>query len=895
MALRMARREIGRDRLRAGFVWLMIALPVAAICAIHVVVASADISDRERALLQLGGGQAALSYVGFSATPDYDGVATVRLWDGSDARPATPVPGWGETTAEQERAVAGLAGQPALAVTWSDALSEQGSPVLILGVDLSRPDAAGVARITGGRLPADAGEVLVTPVGLVNGLPAHGTAILRDVTGALFEVTVVGTAQTSYEGVPDLVTLPEQSGDAVSAFLLTGDRPVTMADATRFAEHGFQTVSRALLEDPPPSNHQPGAAQAALFFFYAMLSAGALLEVVLVTAPAFAIGAARQRRSLALAAANGAPAAQLRRAALGQAVLLGASAAVVGTGVGAAVGAAIWPVLSADPRVQNGPLDVPVPQLAMTLVLGVLASLTAALVASRGLGRLDLVSALRGSLRPAAARRGTPGLGVVLLGAGLVLTWLTLPAGLRGGPSDGGWLFALWCAGAAGVLAGTLLLAPALFRVLAGWGSRAPVAFRLGLREAARQPGRATATVAAIMAGGVILGIVWTTVASTQADSARNYLADGPVGTARVMPRDWDRAEELLDSAAAIVAAVDPTLLAARTAVVAGWSPPGWEGDPQPLRAANPACVRESRPGQGGIEQCWEGLGSDFSSPRGSILAAPADDLIALFRLDDDQQRALRAGMLLVDDSPATPRDSRYQEASTPIEEGSILFVRLDVDADTTTTEQVPAFPVSSQVIETGATLDHYGALISTEAAATRDWSLSSWRLRVAAPDGSITPELEDRLTRALQPAGFVVEVERGWQPREDPVVWGITAALVLLAVVAAAMATVLGVAELRPFLGTFAAVGADPGLSRRLASVQAGLLGFVGTLLGGAVGLVIGAPMAMLSTRDGGPAPVLVLPWPMVLTLMAVVPLIAAGIASVSVPGRPVLTRRLA
>ena len=69
MALRMARREIGRDRVRTGFIWLMIALPVATICGIHIVVASSDLSNVERLELRLGGTQAVLGHVGYGFEP----------------------------------------------------------------------------------------------------------------------------------------------------------------------------------------------------------------------------------------------------------------------------------------------------------------------------------------------------------------------------------------------------------------------------------------------------------------------------------------------------------------------------------------------------------------------------------------------------------------------------------------------------------------------------------------------------------------------------------------------------------------------------------------------------------------------------------------------------------
>jgi putative ABC transport system permease protein len=107
-------------------------------------------------------------------------------------------------------------------------------------------------------------------------------------------------------------------------------------------------------------------------------------------------------------------------------------------------------------------------------------------------------------------------------------------------------------------------------------------------------------------------------------------------------------------------------------------------------------------------------------------------------------------------------------------------------------------------------------------------------------------------------------------------------------------MATILGSAELRPFLATFAAVGADPRLSRRLAATQSGLTALLGTLLGLGLGVALAVPLALLNTADERhPDPVLALPWPVLAAVTVVVPLVAATVAAISTPARPVLTRR--
>ncbi|MFT3969932.1 MAG: hypothetical protein QM695_06535 [Micropruina sp.] len=63
LALRMARRDIHRDRGRSWFVWLMIAVPVAILAATQVLIASIDLSPIERARLATGGNQAVVGWI----------------------------------------------------------------------------------------------------------------------------------------------------------------------------------------------------------------------------------------------------------------------------------------------------------------------------------------------------------------------------------------------------------------------------------------------------------------------------------------------------------------------------------------------------------------------------------------------------------------------------------------------------------------------------------------------------------------------------------------------------------------------------------------------------------------------------------------------------------------
>ena len=876
LALRIARRDARRDLGRSLLVWLMIALPVAAICASQVLLASQEVSPAEELELRLGGASTRLTWAGYRFVPDLDAYrhAVVPAEPGLAARDEPrPVSGWGEAIDQQEAAVAAWTGQPTLALTLASAEVEgPGDSVVVLGIDASRPEAQQIVHLTGGRLPTASDEVLATPAWTHLGLPSSGTVTIRGSDGVPVPRTVVGTADARLDQVVYLVGLPEPAAPE-RGFLLFGGQPVTWDDAQRVAQYGFETTSRGIAADPPPGLPEMGRANSNLSYG-GLFGSGALLEVALLVGPAFAIGAARQRRSLALAASNGASVRQLRRTALGQALLLGSTASLTGVALGAGVGAALWPVLASDPTQFNGPLEFPVLFLAVILLLGTLTAVVAALLPSRGLGKLDLVAALRGTARSAPANRHARRWGVVLLLAGLVATWATL----RLAVFQTQLTFWTWFAAVGVAVAGALLTVPALLELLARMSGSAPVVPRIALRDLARQRGRATATVAAVLGGSLLLGVVWTMVASIDADNARLYRADMPFGQG-----EFGTESHSVEGLRAIVAAVDPTLRTVPLGQVAGHSSDGSAETAAQLTAQRPGCTT----GQLYEDLDCISLGTDG---RG-ILTGSADDLVGLFDLDAGQAAALRAGTMLVDTDPG---DGLAHDGVTELVDGTLrLAWQADGSDQPWHTLEVPALAVTAAVIDVGSSSGQFGALLSTEAARSHHFATSGDVLRVIDPAGPISPELEARLNAAVGDPDWPIDVERGYVPTPQPAVWAMSVTLAVLSVIAAAMATILATAEQRPFLATFAAVGASPRLSRRLAVAQAAVLALLGTVAGFSVGLFAGVPLALASTDKGAAGSVLVIPWTVALAFTVGVPLAAAAVAALCVPARPSLARR--
>ncbi|MEU7867671.1 FtsX-like permease family protein [Dactylosporangium sp. NPDC049140] len=135
----------------------------------------------------------------------------------------------------------------------------------------------------------------------------------------------------------------------------------------------------------------------------------------------------------------------------------------------------------------------------------------------------------------------------------------------------------------------------------------------------------------------------------------------------------------------------------------------------------------------------------------------------------------------------------------------------------------------------------------------------------------------------------------------------GVTLIVLLLAIAAAVItlgaagiATGLSAVDSRPDHATLGAVGASPGVRRRLALSRAGLIAGLGSLLGGAGGL--GAGAAVLAALNGGsvlhwpsepPIP-FTPPWPSLAVTLVVVPLIAMAAGGLLTRARLPVERRL-
>ncbi len=938
VSLRMARRDVRRHRGRSLLIVVMVGLPVLLLTAGSTLWFSEDLDASERLPLQLGQSQGYLvEPMGMAIHQFIDPRTSYGNGPGTETTAKT-VPGYahGQETAALARLVGGTL-HPVTLSSGTVRVEKALVRVAVLGVDAS--SAAGVlsprVSLESGRWARSPDEVVVTDLGLTAGLPRRGTVQLRLPTPSgrteVRAVTVVGVG-TGYAtwGAQDahpVELIGQPVADPIDRqWLVDRATPITWPQIERLNTYGIGVYSRYVVEHPdtmvlPPNITLPSDTNA--LFVVLAASFGLLLLTTMLAGPAFAVSASRQRHSLALAASNGATRAQLRRTVLGQALVLGVLSAVVGAASGVVLGLAAGSIThEVRPDYFFGPPQVSWSSVLIVATAGITSSVVAALIPSRGLGRLDIVSVLKGQNVSAPLRRRVPIVGAALTAVGVAGV---LFASYRSADA----YFYVFLGGAALIVVGSLLIVPLVLSLVARVAHLLPLPTRMAAREAGRLRGRATPTVAAIMGGAAVLATVCIGLQADTERGARSYTPQLPDGQGIINgPENLSREE-----AQAIVRGADPALLSLTPQSLK----PLPDGTTVSLAAVQPGCSfaetapqiaydpTSATPPGDTLPRCAT-IASDAYFPGGGLLIADAGDLSDFAGLDDSQRRILAGGALAVLDPAVArtlPRASPQWQQSTAIAQLRPLDIPLDGDSSNwyrysfktddrgiAVASSVKPGRVSFPVVK----LDHeqwmrllgvgyggVGAFLTTSAVDRLAIPMMDNPTLVRGP-AAISEAQERAVQEAVQArspdAGFTVE--RGYQRADTFILAIVIAIIALIILVATLIATALGQAEAAPLLGTLAAVGATRGTRRALAASQAMYLALIGASLGVLVGLAPGIAISRILTTsyvDGGgmdfSTVIISIPWLQILLPVLLVPVVAGALAWVSIRRAPVVVRR--
>jgi putative ABC transport system permease protein len=848
LALRLAWREAWRSKGRSALVLVMVTFPVVVVIAADVAQATSSVSGVEGLDRRIGSAEARVSAVPNSSTvgqaADPDRVSSVSGGHAPTASLATV-----------QRVLGG--GRPAteLRTMQSDIRTDLGVlRVDATGVDMNDALAQGLFRLTSGRYPRTTSEVAINAA-----LASHGFGVGDRVAftdGAT--ATVVGIAESTSErstpvllGMPGL--FPRGGGEGVRSWLIGGN-PVTWDQVRDLNRVGVLVLSREVIEHPPSSDTLPPEIRSAessdrstIYAVLALIGVMALIEVVLLAGPAFAVGARRQSRSLALIAANGGTPRQSRRVVLGTAVVIGTVSAGLGIVLGLGLARVVMPLLQSMSDTYLGPFQVRWQHVLAIAAFGLVSAFLAAVVPAWVASRQDVVAVLAGRRGDRAASRRSPVIGLLLTGAGVVLAVL----GAREDSGD------LLIAGAA-VLSvfGMIFLVPVVVVGVARLGRRFPLPLRYAVRDAARHRTRtvpAVAAVAATVAGVVALSIGNT---SDQAQARAEYqpmLAHGMSSIAMNGGRtDWGAVQ-------AAVARFAPSARATRVAGIAGGRP------------------LEVDAGRG------RGPAGDFMS------SLPVQALVS----DDVTLPSLLRGQV----SEQAWRDA----AQVLARDGAVLLGRAGQGAHRarfSLGRGGPSVAVPIAEVATSTTPPPVLAVVSPGVAKALHARVRTVGLVLTGTP--LTTAQHDDLQQVLQGMDETAYLytERGYQVSgsERVVLWILFGLAAVLMLGGTLTATFLALADSRPDLATLSAVGASPRMRRAVASAYAVSVGVVGAVLGAAVGLVPGIAITYPLTRGYGPGAqhYLEIPWLEIVGLVVLLPVVTALVVGLLARSRLPLVARL-
>ena len=931
VAIRIARRDARRYKWRSALIVVMVGLPVLLLTSGITLMATNDISMAESVPGLMGSAQARI-YVGSDdhrLTQSADGqpidsntasgtttsstdASSTDSTDTSEGAAALPVPGYAAGSAWTTDKVKSLTGGHVVQTldAWIRVtLGDRRPSMPVLGIDARDPLARGLTELVSGRWASTPSEVVVTAAGVANGLPRRGTLTTTGTDGKPRQLAVVGVATALGESYqpPFLVALPALTKDVTdedrvsAAFLVERTDAVTWSDVRRMNDYGLLVKSRQVFLHPPsatdlgPEVARRASDQSQFDIVLLLAAVGLFIETTLLAGPAFAVSAARQRRSLALAASNGAEARQLRRYVLGQAVVLGVLSAAIAVVAGVLLtlaGLTWWQAGHADFVI--GPFEVSWPRVAGVFICAVAASMVAALLPAKGIARLDIVSVLAGRSGDRKVRRGLPAAGVVVMVvSGIALIWSVVSGGEAGlGLSE-----YLVVGGAVGLVLGCLMVIPALLALVGRLGTRLVLPLRLATRDTARQRGRSTPAVAAIMAAVAALTALSIGAASDTRQQQDAYTPQRPMGTGAIIMSGEDSNDRsvrtVLDRYAPQLK-MEPVGTLTDRGFASTNSPKVWW-----VALAPPGCTEAEimaiYGGKGDVAGC-EALTNDSSS----MLQVGGLASLSSLPLSKPQRAVLESGGILVTDPRLAPDGKVNAISGTAAQDRSGVTTGYAITQRT----RLPAVVVDPRIWAAAFRGQTVGPAWILPGTATRlGWPVRIEKLNLSSPTGTITPEVEAAVADRLGD-GYTMYVERGFR---NPywvfllIAFGVTGLLVLIA---SLISTALSLAESQNDMATLSAVGATRHTRRGIAASQAWVVAACGCLLGVAVGMVPGIAVTwpltsriadQVTGRMTTQSPIIVIPWLPLVAVCVAVPLLAAGLAWLAVRRHPQLTRRLA
>ena len=934
VALRLARRDIARHKGRSLLIVLLIMLPVAGMTGAATLYQSSQRTPGEIVRYELGNTQARFSVL---PVPSADSLQD-PLNDGAVASSSGRYDPDFQRTNPADAIPAGYEVLPQRTLTLTTGVGAALVSLQGREVDALNPAFEGKYSLLAGRAPHDGTEVLVSP-----GLMARfHLAFGQEFTTSAGTFVPVGTIRDASAADSNSI-LYLKAGQAPAdlapgpltrqsvSYYLVGPEPVTWQQIKEANSEGVGVLSRSVVLDPPPAGQRtvPGSrlhdntpVLVSVYATFGLVGALALLEVGLLAGAAFAVGAKRQVRELALLASSGADTSTIGAVVTAGGLWLGSVAVAAGAAVGLGAAAVVVHVVRSTGSARLAGLHPDLLLTALAMAMGLGACVLAALVPARQVSRQAVLGALKSGRAPATTGRRTTLAGVIALGfaAGLLAAGWLLGSSTADPDRQAEQLpvvVTMLIAGAVMGVAGLVLLTGWLILRLTSRTQWLSLSLRMAARDSARNRGRSVPAVAAVLAAATLASAALVLSASQQA-GLRDSHYWGALENQAYLPLTVDQ-PPAADGSRRPPLRVDATALSSALAEALGTvestqlitAPEGLRSCPEgpadpglPARTDTSNCLVFSlatpqanecpKTPQGRLVdradwRCRGSMVNEQPSDR-AILVGGGEEIRAALGRDASPEAlaVLKAGgmvvtnQVFVHDGKAVlqAKDVRTQ-GPAPSGPGTVPSV-------------VSNTTLAAAVLEPAVAVPYYG-VVSPETARRLDLRAAPTGMLVQLAKYPAAAEADAASAAAAavygQP-GMPFQPEPGISQGSQWMGWSIVAAAAFITFSAAGITTGLSLADARTDHATLAGVGASPRLRRALAGSQALFTSGVGALLGALAGAVP-ALLLVLSTDMRTAVEV---PWLHLLALVVAVPFAGASLAwACTRSGLPLSRRGLA
>ena len=442
VGLRMARRNVSRNKVQSILIILVIAMPVALASFGFTFRESSRLTPEERATYYLGQTQVKINQSLAPSKYNYqnplDEIATHFNPNQNDS--------WNGTPPDESKAIdleSLIDGY-----TW---LSERSSTqvtktefgqtnVEVIEVEAWDDNLQGVFFDFTGTVPSNENEALVNKAALKRlGVTVGGLVEFIELGRSLRIVGTIEDARSVAKNSQIFVQPGAISATGLNAqgtsFYGIGPAPTTWKEVIELNKQGYGILSREVIFNPPAEEDiplvvagggYPGESLSSLIQVLVLFPI-LLMPVIVLTGSAFSFGARRQLRSIAVMSSLGANRSTLRFITIASGLWLGLLGGVVGSILGAAGSFFLSPSFTDGSKTSYPGFHVPWLLLgAIALGGAVIGGLVSAIPAFRA-AKVDVLSTLRGSRRDAKVKKRSGIFGLVLIALGVAGLLVSVP------------------------------------------------------------------------------------------------------------------------------------------------------------------------------------------------------------------------------------------------------------------------------------------------------------------------------------------------------------------------------------------------------------------------------------------------------------------------------------